>query len=173
MRVETTTTELYKFEELSSEAKETVVSGFYDINLYDEWWDGVYEDASQCDIKITSFDLDRNRHCRADIPDVDETANIITCNHGEMCGTYSVAKEFQEAKAKILEAAPKDEEGEYVDEYVLDCELDDLADEFRRNICEEYAYMLQKEYEYLGSVEAIIDSIKANEYEFTVDGILC
>ena len=42
--------------------------------------------------------------------------------------------------------------------------------EFRRSILEDYRIILQTEFEYLTSEEAIVEIIEANEYEFTADG---
>lgn len=42
--------------------------------------------------------------------------------------------------------------------------------EFLNDILEDYRVMLQKEYEWRGSREQIIESIEANEYEFDENG---
>ena len=47
-----------------------------------------------------------------------------------------------------------------------------IEDEFLKSLLEDYSIILQKEYEYQTSEEAIIESIKANDYEFTEDGKL-
>ena len=51
-------------------------------------------------------------------------------------------------------------------------DLEDLNKEFLRSLCEDYRIILQKEYEYLTSEEAIIETIEVNEYEFTEEGEL-
>ena len=57
-------------------------------------------------------------------------------------------------------------------DYDFDNDCDILDDEFRVSILEDYRIMLQKQYEYLCSEEAIIETIEANDYEFTEDGKL-
>ena len=51
-------------------------------------------------------------------------------------------------------------------------ELESLLDELRIDACQEIYSALQKEYEYLTGDEAIIETIEANEYDFTADGKL-
>ena len=58
MRKETKTTKIYKFEELSEEAKEKAIEKFYDLNIYEGWWDGVYEMYMDRDTE-TGFDIDK------------------------------------------------------------------------------------------------------------------
>ena len=48
----------------------------------------------------------------------------------------------------------------------------DVADDFKKDLQAEYASILQREYEYLTSEEAIRNTIEANEYEFDIDGKL-
>ena len=50
--------------------------------------------------------------------------------------------------------------------------LIDMENEFLKSLLEDYSIMLQNEYEYLTSEEAIIETIEANEYEFTQAGKL-
>jgi hypothetical protein len=57
-------------------------------------------------------------------------------------------------------------------EQAFDDECDDLENEFKNNLLEEYANILQLECEYLQSEEAIKETIEANEYEFDEDGNL-
>jgi hypothetical protein len=56
----------------------------------------------------------------------------------------------------------------------LDDEPDtkDLDKEFLHNLLEDYRVMLQQEYDYLTSKDAVIETINANEYDFTEDGKL-
>jgi len=48
----------------------------------------------------------------------------------------------------------------------------DIDDDFLKSLLKNYAALLQEEYEYLTSREAIINTIKSNEYEFDEDGNL-
>ena len=57
-------------------------------------------------------------------------------------------------------------------EYDFDNECYDLEEEFRKDLCEDYRIILSKEYDYLTSERSVMETIKANEYSFTVEGDL-
>ncbi len=149
-------TKVYSFDELSEDAKQTALEKLYDINVPYEWWDGIFEDATHVGIKLTEFDIDRGSYCRGEFYKYPEdVARMILQEHGEDCETYKTAKEFLVSSARAK-----------------DDEVEDLDAEFRRDILEDYRILLQKDFEYLTSEEAIIETIEANEYEFTGDGRL-
>ena len=152
------TTKVYPFDELSDDAKETAIECLSEINVDYEWWDSIFDDAAQVGIKIEEFDIDRSAFCHGIIEDIEETVNLIVESHGDMCETYKTAKAF-------IDAIPRNEDA-------TDDDYNDIDNEFRLSILEDYRIIFQKEYEYLTSEEAIIETIKANEYEFTADGKL-
>ncbi len=163
MRTETIT--IYNFAELSEQAQENVINNFCDINVMSEWWELVYEDAKRIGLRIISFDLDRNRHADGNIIlSVAEVCQNIFNEHGETCETYKTAERFMQEWQPVFNKYLETEEGEDV--------LLDMEQEFEKLLLEDYAIMLQKEYEYLTSCEAIIETIEANEYEFDEDGNL-
>ena len=179
MRIKTVSTEIYTFAELGLAARDTAICALSKINLDCDWWQPIYEDAEQCGVKILSFDLDRNRHCKAKIEDTDWTANAIIADHGKECCTYKLAQDYRDAKADILANAELanaelDNDGDYVYESYIEDALVILAEDFIEDICEEYAVMLQRYYEYLSTEDAIVSTIDANDYvyEFTYDGQL-
>jgi hypothetical protein len=53
-----------------------------------------------------------------------------------------------------------------------DDDIDDLSDEFLKALLEEYRIILTNEFEWLTSDECVIDTMRANEYEFNEDGSL-
>ncbi len=173
MREETVTTKIYKFDELSDEAKEVAVQEFSDLNVDHEWWDSIYEDAATIGLKITAINIDQGSFCRGTwTEDAEEAAALILEHHGETCETHKDATTFLVDLGKA-EAAHKAQPGynvEYDDDFKDEYEYEEMCQEFKKTICEDYRIMLQKEYEYLCSEAAIIESIKANEYEFTADG---
>jgi hypothetical protein len=66
-----------------------------------DWWQTTYEDAENMGLKITSFDLDRNRHAKGCfITNAMECAESILRDHGETCDTYIEAQ----ARAAIARA---------------------------------------------------------------------
>lgn len=156
---------VYKFDELSDKAKEKAIRKLYDINVDYDWQETTYEDADRVALKITSFSLDRNRHAKGNFIDYAvDTARKILEEHGNKCETYKTATIFLQ---KI-----KDKEKEVGDDeyYVIEEECAKIEEEFLKSILEDYSIILQKEYEYQTSEKAIIETIKANEYEFTEDG---
>jgi L-rhamnose mutarotase len=168
MRTAVKTTDVYKYSELSDEAKEHALNKLSDVNVDYEWWDGVYMDAENVGIKITEFDLDRNRYAKGHfILSAHEVAANIIRDHGETCETYKTAEAFlNEVNAQSM---PDDDSDDFPawKEKMLE-----LEDEFQKSILEDYSIMLQKESEYLQSRESIEKTIDANDYEFTVDGNL-
>ncbi|MCK9361668.1 hypothetical protein M0Q28_05625 [Patescibacteria group bacterium] len=163
-------TPVYKFDELSDAAKQTAIEKLYDINVSFDWWDSIYDDANTIGCKIKGFDTDRGSYCDLRCDDAHETARLIMENHGSKCDTCKLAAQYCKDREKIIEEAERDEDGELADEYAVDKLLDELNAEFQRALGEEYLSMLRQEYEYLTSEEAIIETIEANEYEFTEDG---
>src|SRR6188768_1413086 len=88
---------LYQFDELSEAAKEKAISNLSDINVDHEWWDSTYMDAENIGLKLTSFDLDRNRHAKGEfLLAVAEVAQNIFNEHGKECTTYLTADKFME-----------------------------------------------------------------------------
>ena len=175
MRIKVTKTTVYPFDELSEDAKEKAIEGLCDINLDYEWWDSTFEDAKQAKLKLTEFELDRGSCCLGEFIEYPkDTADAIIENHGECCETHKTATEFIADLARLYMEFPVklDADGDDENEWDRDKEQENLDDEFLLSILEDYRIMLQKEYEYLSSEDAIIETIKANEYEFTVDGKL-
>jgi hypothetical protein len=155
---------VFEFDELSDESKERAVRHFRETNVDYEWYESTYEDAEQAGIKITGFDIDRGNYITTELmTNAEDVAKKIISEHGEMCETFKTASEYLKERAAVV--APEFEDGD-IDESVYE----DIDDEFKRSIGEDYLSMLRQEYEYQTSDEAIIESIEANEYEFTEDG---
>lgn len=166
MRIKITETKVYKFDELTEEQKDKVIEKHCDINIDYEWWQFVYEDAEQIGLKITGFDLDRNRHAEGSfLLSADEVAANIIRDHGEQCETYKTAQNYLDEKNN--NPMPDDDSDEFSE---WEDKMLELDDEFLKSLLEDYSIMLQKEYEYRTSEEAIIETIQANDYEFDVDG---
>lgn len=168
MKQHTITT--YSFDELSPEAREHAIEKLWDINVAYDWWRFIYDDAETVGIKITSFDLSYH-YCKGEFTESARyTANKILQEHGEVCETYQTANGFMDTLNRFLEAADKDEYGEL---YLSDeQQVEEMELEFLRSILEDYRILLQKDYDYQTSDEAIIETIRANEYEFTENGEL-
>lgn len=177
-------TKVYKFDELTEEAKQKAIENLYDINVDYEWWDLTYDDAANIGLKITGFDLDRASYVEGEFMDTAlETAQAIIKEHGEQCETFKTAQDYMIEYNRLLaeqcqEVADDLYHRQIEPEIVFDLEYDDYINtgdidaEFLKSLCEDYRIILQKEYEYLTSEAAIIETIQANEYEFTEDGEL-
>lgn len=161
---------LYKFSELSESAKQKAIENLSDINVDYNWWTSTYEDAKNIGLKITSFDLDRNRNAKGEFSlSAAEVAQNIISNHGEMCETYKTAEKFLEEWQPIFNEYMDEQSKKYESSEAED-ELQDIEDDFLKSLLEDYSIILQNECEYLQSEDAIIETIEANEYEFTITG---
>lgn len=178
---------IYQFSELSEEAKQNAIQEMSDINFMFDWWDTIYEDAKNVHIKITGFDIDRGSYCHGDfLTNAKDVAERIIKEHGDQCETHKTAQKFldelqtliydaKQAWEEYQEDTKDDDVVNYADfedffYYKYQEDADQLEEDFQNDILEDYRIMLQKEYDYLSSDEAIIESIEANEYEFTENG---
>jgi hypothetical protein len=168
MRTAIKHTDVYKYSELSDEAKDKAIERLYDLNVDYEWWDGVYWDAENIGLKITEFDLDRNRYAKGNfVLSANEVAANIIRDHGPDCETYKTASAFLDAINDL--DMPDDDSDDFP---AWEDKMVELENEFLESILEDYSIILQHESEYLQSRKAIEETIEANEYEFTVDGKL-
>lgn len=168
MKTHTITT--YSFSELSEQAQQKAIYNCIDINTNYDWYEFICEDAKNIGLEITSFDLDRRRHAKGEfINSATEVAADILREHGPKCETYILAEQFLE-KFTPLFAEYMDETSEKYETWQTENELQELEEEFLSELLEEYSVILQNQYEYLISDEAIIKTIEANEYEFTENG---
>ena len=166
----TVRTKIYKFEELSKDAQQNAISNMWDINVDHDWWQSTYDDASNIGLKITSFNLDRNRNATGEFSlSACEVAQNVFNEHGEDCETYKTAQKFIEVWQPIFDDY-MDENSENYESQELENELQQLEDNFLNELVEDYSILLQNESEYLQSDEAIKETILANDYEFTKDG---
>ena len=171
MRTEMIEKKFYKFDELSEKAKEYVIEKLWDINVDFNWWQFTYEDAENIGLKINEFDLDRGSYVKGDfIETAEDVANLIIKNHGEKCETYQTAKNYLKDLSELTAKNLIDNAAEEFPEDFLDTE--NIDKEFLRSLCEDYRIMLQHEYEYKTSEEAIKETIEANDYEFDEEGNL-
>lgn len=174
-KVELNIMRIYSFDDLSESVKEEVVERMADINVFYEWWEYLYGDAENVKLKLTEFDIGRGSYCKGNfIEYASDTVQAIIENHGEDCETFKTAEVFVADSMAITEKFSVDYNEDGFDnnerERERDDEQADLDDEFLKNILEDYRIILQKEYEYMTSEKAIVETIRANEYDFTEDG---
>jgi hypothetical protein len=146
MEIVTRQYKVFEFKELSEQAQEKALEKLQAWNVDGEWWENTYGDAEMIGLKITSFDIDRDSYVKGEFTESEvDVAQSILDSHGEMCETYKTAKKFLDG-------------------------IEALKEEFRKSLLEDYRIILQKEYEYLTSREAVEEMCEANEYRFTEDG---
>ena len=148
---------LYKFEELSQEAKDKATEDHYGINVeYWDWWDHIQDEAKELGLEVEKFHLDHRTINGKLTEDPHEVIRRIKANHGESCETYKTALHFETQLGLNQDIADEDS----------------ITQEFESTLLEDYLSMLRSEYEYLTSFETIEDTLRANGYDFTVDGTL-
>jgi hypothetical protein len=165
-------TKVYKFNELSNDAKDAAIESLYDINVDNNWWDFTYDDAENIGLKIKSFDIDRASYVNAEFTlAANEVAQNIFRDHGESCETYKTAQSFMNEWQLVFSEYMNENSDKYESAESED-KLQELENEFLKSLCEDYRIILSKEYDYLTSKEAITETIEANEYEFYSNGKL-
>ena len=148
---------VYDYFELSEDAQRKVIEDLYTINVDHEWWEYTFEVASQAGIDIESFDCDYRCGIQGRLNDSPENSiEHILKEHGEDCETYKIALKYK----PLFEKVEEDEEDE------------DLENDYKNELLEEYLSILTKEYEYLTSLEAIVETIQSNEYTFLENGTM-
>lgn len=160
---------VYTFDELTEKAQQNALNKLREINLDPQWWDAIYEDAQNIGLKITGFDLDRCKRAKGKfIYNADDVANRIIKEHGENTETYKLAKAYLNKCENLLKECEKDKQGTPVHEYEHEQDIDNENQIFLIDLLTEYANILQKDYEYLQSDEAIKQAIEG--YLFFEDG---
>jgi hypothetical protein len=92
---------VYKFHELPEDVKDKAIDALYDINVDHEWWEYVYQDASDIGVEIKEFDIDRGHYCKIRFKGyADEIADAILRSHGNTCETYKTAESAK--KSSVL-----------------------------------------------------------------------
>ena len=152
---------VYKFSELSEEAKDKAISNEYDINVNYDWYQFTYEDAEQIGLRITEFDIERGNYAKGKfLESAKDTALYIINTHGKDTETYKDAANYLSEYDKLDKSTPPED----------DIDTEDIDNDFLRTLLEDYRIILSKEYDYLTSKQAIIETIEANDYDFNEDG---
>ena len=177
--MEKKTYNIYKYDELTEDQKEKAFECFYNINIDHDWWEFYPEDSA---IELKGFDIYRG-DIKIDFAEsAQDTAAYIITNHGEKCDTYvtsahykkqddELAKRYDELE-KQYQAAEEEEKRDKIAEEQddIDDKRNELAREYRDELAQDILSLLRKEYDYLTSREAIEETIRANDYDFTEDG---
>lgn len=163
-------TKVYTFDELGDKAKERARDWYREGGLINEMaWENACEDALQIGLKIESLDQHRSNEGKF-MASAEETAHKIEKEHGNSCATYVTAKQYLEARDKVITVWERDENGEFVNQDRLDVSLDALDSNFLHDLLEDYRISHEKDLEYFYSAESVDETIRDNGYEFTIDG---
>lgn len=204
MRIQETT--VYKFNELSDDAKQHALEKLWDLNVYYDWWDFLFDDAADI-AEMFGLDLRQTRRERVDKTSYYKPTIYFSgfSSQGDgACfeGRYAYKKGGLKA---VMDYAPKDEvlhrivrdlqnlqaknffkvtfrtyhRGFYnhencmhLDNYEGCEQYEDDFLEVMRDFARWIYSRLEFEYDWLTSEEVILESIEANEYEFTEEGDL-
>ena len=195
MREVATVTCVYPFNQLEEDIQDKVLEKLWDINVDWEWWDydGLFEltekeiensNLTEKEIKylkdnllfnciLKEFDIDRNRHIKVDLSVTNEeifrkflgiSSELwencyyqFIIGHGRYGNTYfEITNDFIDME-------------EFSDN---DISIIKQTEELMNDKIQNALSQLDDSYEYLTSSEAIIETIEANEFEFTKNGKL-
>jgi hypothetical protein len=160
INMETITLNLYKFSELSEDAKKKAIEKHLYINVDCEWWDFIYYDAKKViGVEISGFDIYRKSIDIKFIEDAEDVAHNIIQEYGQDTDMYKLAADFIVDYSNLImtdDPSPSD--------------IEDREEEFLNGLGEEYLSMLEKDYDWLTSDEAIADTLELNEYTFLENG---
>jgi len=168
---------VYKFEELLDEAKERALEDNRYVLVEDyAWYDSIYDEADMIGIEIKEFDLDR-RYIKIRLnTSVLNSVESAMQWFGESTEEYKLVKSYYDA---IMKLADSDEVKEYLEENpdddaydaIYNMSLDDrFYDEYINDMKRVFLRMLENEFNYLTSDEAIIECFNINDYEFFENG---
>ena len=167
----------FLFEELDEKTKQKVIQNNAEINVNYDWWECTYDTLEEVGVKIEGFDLYRGESEIQFCLDYAEVASKIIDTFGESTPISITCKNFMKERDALVK---KYGEGNEIAGYSVKEELYDEFEEEEEGIIPDFAgelnadilEWLRQEFEWLTSEEAIIETIEANEYEFTEEGKL-
>jgi hypothetical protein len=179
----TRTITVYKFNELSEQAQHKALERFRDINVDYDWSEHIYEDAKTVGIRITGFNLGKNKINGHLAENLLEAFKLVRKHHGKDCEIFKTAQDhldkyiqafikWYDKESKRDNACGEWSRVDWLREFAYEDEADELGKDYLHSILEDYLITLRKEYEYQTSRKQIIESIQVNEYEFHEDGSL-
>jgi len=177
--------EIYKFEDLSEEAKEKAIEDLRNNEFYLDykWFDYLYEDFKEelkdkgINCNTFYFDLYRNEFS-IDKPYIEDKEKFLKNAIGSK---YLIMfnlenKEFEVSLSEncytnfeILENEEETNE-EYKIRIEQETQINEEADDYLNDLKRDFLNRLNKDYEYLLSDEAIREHIEANEFEYLKNG---
>lgn len=193
-------TKVYKFNELSESAQEKAIEKLADINTDYDWWESTYEDFKELcktlsidvDLKNTFFngfysqgsgssftaDIDvceclkaiKNEKWKEYAPKENLSFYKVTDNMLRLCHLCTCDIQPTNRESSVRINFDSDTYGTHTNIDSVITEIEDFFEDVANTLNNWLFSQLQTEYEYQTSKEAIIETIEANEYEFTADG---
>ena len=164
----------YLFDELPEDSQQKAIEKYQDINVDYDWWDSVYADAEDnALVRIKAFN---DYSCTLELlSDVRTSCRRILKTHGKTCDTWKLAAETLRTYVHAQVAwwnklDPEDQDYWRMSDFDGTEEHIAIEAEYVYALSEEYRSLLQQEYEYLTSEQAIAETLRANEYQFTLEG---
>ena len=172
---------IYSFNELSMEAQQKVIKNLYDINVYDDTWhECILEEFTaqlnekgflDAEIFFSGFWSQGDGLCFDAKIDVEKFTNKRLSYVIENYSNIYISKTnnsnlYSHEKTRYIDYEPTGRKN-------IDTAIEKLANEIeseRLSICKDFYRQLEKAYEDLCSEESIIETIEANNYEFTEAG---
>ena len=176
---------LYSFEELSEESKQKAIQDNINIFIDHQWWDDIYSDAEEQGIEIEGFDIDRGNCCNIKlIQNISSVADNMVYtyarNDGEQIDIVKESISFLEDYRRlnrVIEALSELEEGDLKEELDINLtliekgrELNDLTEEYKKNLSNFFLRTLRDHYEYLTSDETVKEYLSSQGEVFKEDG---
>ena len=154
---------VYKFKELDKQTKEKVIENYRYINVEDTfWYDFIQDDFNRLGLEIENFDISRGGYVNIYISNLEDTSNNIIAEFGDSVPIKQTAKNYIDEFNEIQANFKEDED--------IEREVEILDDQYIKRYSEDILSYLRAEYEYQISDEAIIETIEANDYDFTTEG---
>jgi len=180
----TRTITVYTFSELSEDAKENAIENLADINVDYYWWSSIYEELKNIGFECNDFEI--YHHCKLTATESYRTiAQKILEQHDQICDTYTLAVQFIEDLQNLIyklerlsdmyhSGRHQDHREQWLSKKIdeLENQIEELESEFHNDMENDYRLMLEKEWDYLTTEEAIVDTIETMDYEFDKNGNL-
>lgn len=196
MRTETTTRTLYTFDELSPDAQKAAIEASHSINVDHDWWDHELSEAIRAGEKMGITIKPGNFYFSGFWSQGDGASFTGTYKYKARC-VRAIKREYPSDTAlhDIVEelaaiqkrhnyrlCATSEQRGTYYHSGTMEIDVwvgddGDAGEDFDnvkrllRRFADRVYRWLETDYEYLTTDEAIAETLRANEYEFTEDGM--
>ncbi len=154
---------VYKFEELDKQTQEKVIENYRYINVEDTfWYDWIKDDFNRLGLEIKEFNIDRGSYAKIYIENFEDTSNYIIEEFGDSVAIKQTAKNYLKELKEIVSNFKEDEE--------IDREFEILDEKYQHEFEADILSYLRANYVWEINDQAVINTIEANDYDFTTEG---